>query len=121
MKAGYWIGATAISVAAAVTVYAAVVKTFRTTARLYTVTQATDAVTGKKYVGWDLAPVDGLPDLGPDEEPTAAQKAAGAQIVPFYGYGKINLRFDPTMALPDGIMLPLQVDVERLTYKETSK
>ncbi len=84
-------------------------------------TLPTDPSTGKKYVGWDLAPVDGLPDLGPDEEPTAAQKAAGAQIVPFYGYGKINLRFDPTMALPDGIMLPLQVDVERLTYKETAK
>lgn len=80
-----------------------------------------DAGTGQKYVGWDLPPLDGLPDLGPDEEPTPAQKAAGAQIVPFYGYGRIKLRFDPDMALPDGIMVPMQVDIERLTYKETRK
>jgi hypothetical protein len=80
-----------------------------------------DATTGQKYVGWDLPPLDGLADLGPDEEPTPAQKAAGAQIVPFYGYGRIKLRFDPEMALPDGIMVPMQVDIERLTYKETRK
>jgi len=33
----------------------------------------------------------------------------------------VKLRFDPAMALPDGIMLPLQIDSQRGSYKETSK
>lgn len=77
-------------------------------------------VNGQKIVGWDLDG-DGLPDLGPTATPTAAQIAAGAVVVPFYGYGKINLRFNPAMTLPDGILLPLQVDIVRSSYKETSK
>ncbi len=77
-------------------------------------------VNGQKIVGWDLDG-DGLPDLGPTQTPTAAQIAAGAVVVPFYGYGKISLRFNPDMVLPDGILLPLQVDVVRSSYKETSK
>ena len=77
-------------------------------------------VNGQRIVGYDLDG-DGLADLGPTQTPTAAQIAAGATAVPFYGYGKINLRFDPTMQLPDGIMMPLQMDVIRSTYKETAK
>lgn len=77
-------------------------------------------VNGVKIVGWDLDG-DGLPDLGPNQTPTQAQLAAGAVVVPFYGYGHISLRFDPNMTLPDGILLPLQVDAVRSTYKETSK
>lgn len=77
-------------------------------------------VNGVKIVGWDLDG-DGLPDMPPTQTPTAAQIAAGATTVPFYGYGRISLRFDPRMALPDGILLPLQVDAVRSTYKETAK
>jgi hypothetical protein len=77
-------------------------------------------VNGQKIVGWDLDG-DGLADLGPTQTPTAAQLAAGATAVPFYGYGNINLRFDPDMALPDGILLPLQIDIVRSSYKETAK
>jgi len=77
-------------------------------------------VNGVKIVGWDLDG-DGLPDLGPTQTPTAAQIAAGAVTVPFYGYGRISLRFDPSMALPDGILLPLHIDVQRASYKETAK
>jgi hypothetical protein len=77
-------------------------------------------VNGVPITGWDLDG-DGIADLGPNDTPTAAQLAAGATAVPFYGYGHVTLRFDPNMALPDGIMLPLQVRVQRGTYKETSK
>jgi hypothetical protein len=77
-------------------------------------------VNGVKIVGWDLDG-DGLPDLPPNQTPSPAQIAAGARTVPFYGYGRINLRFNPNMALPDGILLPLQIDAKRETYRETSK
>lgn len=77
-------------------------------------------VNGQRIVGWDLDG-DGLPDLPPDQTPSAAQIAAGAVTVPFYGYGGISLRFDPNMSLPDGIMLPMQIDTKRGSYKETSK
>lgn len=65
-------------------------------------------VGGRRIVGWDLDG-DGLPDLGPGETPSAAQIAAGAASVPFYGYGRIDLRWNPDMPMPDGIMLPLSV------------
>jgi hypothetical protein len=77
-------------------------------------------VNGQRITGWDLDG-DGLTDLGPNETPTPEQLAAGAAPVPFYGFGKVKLRFDPDMALPDGIMLPLQVDSRRGSYKETSR
>jgi hypothetical protein len=72
-------------------------------------------VNGQRIVGWDTDN-DGLPDVGP----TQAQPP-GSTPVPFHGYGKINIRFNPTMTLPDGILLPMQVDARRGTYKETSK
>lgn len=74
-------------------------------------------VNGTKIVGWDLNG-DGLPDLGPTATPTQAQINAGAAAVPFYGYGRIQLRLNPQMTLPDGIMLPLQFTALPLTYKE---
>jgi hypothetical protein len=72
-------------------------------------------VDGVKIVGYDTNG-DGLADVGPDQP-----KPGGSTNVPFYGYGGITLRFDPNMVLPDGVMLPVQVDVERGTYKETAK
>lgn len=77
-------------------------------------------VNGQRIVGWDLDG-DGLADLGPNQQPTPAQIAAGATTVPFHGYGRVNLRFNPSMSLPDGILLPLQVDTRRGSYRETSK
>lgn len=74
---------------------------------------------GQRIVGWDLDG-DGLPDLGPNETPSADDIAAGAAPVPFHGYGRVRLRFDPNMVLPDGIMLPLQVDARPGTYREGS-
>lgn len=74
-------------------------------------------VNGERIVGWDLNG-DGLPDLAPNATPTQAQINAGAKTVPFYGYGRVQLRLNPQMTLPDGIMLPLQFSALPLTYKE---
>lgn len=74
-------------------------------------------VGGVRIVGWDLN-ADGLPDLGPQETPTAAQFAAGAVSVPFAGYGRIELRMNPSMILPNGVMLPLRADPLAATYRE---
>jgi Tfp pilus assembly protein PilX len=74
-------------------------------------------INGKPSVGWDLN-ADGLADLGPTATPTAAQLAAGAVSVPFNGYGRVQLRLNPTMTLPDGIMLPLSFTPKSLTYRE---
>jgi hypothetical protein len=68
---------------------------------------------GTKIVGWDTNG-DGLADLPPSASPPVANAVA----VPFYGYGRIDLRFDPTMALPDGVPLPLQFSRRSTTYRE---
>ena len=70
-----------------------------------------------RIVGWDLDG-DGFADLGPDETPTLAQIAAGAVTVPWNGYGKIILSYDPNMTLPDGLMIPLQVSSQPGSYYE---
>jgi hypothetical protein len=71
--------------------------------------------TPTKIVGYDIDG-DGLPDTSP-----TAPQPPGSTPVPFYGYGHINLRFDKSMVLPDGIVMPLQLDARRITYKEASK
>lgn len=74
-------------------------------------------VGGVKIVGWDLDG-DGIADLGPTDTPTSEEIENGATAVPFYGLGRVQLRFDPDMVLPDGIMLPLQVRPSAGTYRE---
>ena len=69
-------------------------------------------VGGVKIVGYDIDG-DGLADTSPfDPQP------AGSTPVPFYGYGRIELRTDPNMIMPDGIMIPLQADWKIGTYSE---
>jgi hypothetical protein len=77
---------------------------------------------GERFVGWDLTG-DGLADLGPWETPTPEQMAGDPTParVPFHGYGAISLRFDPDLALPDGLLLPLGIQAMNSTYRETSK
>lgn len=76
-------------------------------------------VGGVKIVGWDLGPnFDGLPDLGSWDTPTAVQFAAGARSIPFNGYGRTQIRFNPNITLPDGILLPLRMDSVRGSYRE---
>jgi hypothetical protein len=69
-------------------------------------------VNGVKIVGWDTDG-DGLADTAPNDA-----QPPGSTAVPFHGYGRINLRFDPDMILPDGVLLPLQIDSEVSTYTE---
>ena len=78
---------------------------------------AVDPITGEtrlqKIVGYDTDG-DGLADLPHD----AGDIPADAVAVPFYGYGRVHLRFNPNMTLPDGIMLPARVQLLRGSYQE---
>lgn len=69
-------------------------------------------VNGQKIAGWDTNG-DGLFDV-PGNQP----QPAGSTPIPFNGLGRIHLRFDPDMNLPNGIMLPMQFDTIRATYRE---
>lgn len=77
-------------------------------------------VDGERIVGYDLNG-DGLADLGPDQTPTADQVAAGAVPVPFHGYGRINLKFNPDIPMPDGLMMPLSTETLPDTYREGTR
>ncbi|HYE62556.1 MAG TPA: hypothetical protein VD997_11230 [Phycisphaerales bacterium] len=69
-------------------------------------------VNGVRIAGWDVDG-DGLVDLGADQP-----QPAGSTAIPFHGYGRIQLRFDPKMAIPSGIMLPMTIDPLPATYRE---
>ncbi len=69
-------------------------------------------VNGQRIVGWDTDG-DGLADVGADQA-----QPSGSTAVPFYGYGRIDLRFNPNMRLPNGLMLPMQMDPLPHTYRE---
>ncbi len=72
-------------------------------------------VDGVRIVGWDTDD-DGLADVGPFEP-----QPPGSVAVPFYGYGKIELRFNPAIAMPDGILLPLSAEVDARSYREGAR
>lgn len=69
-------------------------------------------VGGVKIVGWDVNG-DGIADVAPDQP-----QPSGSTAVPFYGYGRITLRFNADATLPDGIMLPMQAVSLPATYRE---
>lgn len=69
-------------------------------------------VDGVRIVGWDTNG-DGLADV-PYTEPAPP----GGTPVPFNGFGKIRLRYDPNMRMPSGLMLPLKVVPVTGTYRE---
>jgi hypothetical protein len=50
--------------------------------------------------------------------PTADEMAAGAAPVPFYGYGRVELIWNPELPMPDGVMLPISLVPVNLTYRE---
>lgn len=70
-------------------------------------------VNGVKIVGYDTNG-DGLADVGPNGTPPN-----GAVAVPFYGYGRVQIRFSSSIGLPDGLPLPLQYTTLASTYRET--
>lgn len=69
-------------------------------------------VNGQRIVGWDTDG-DGLADVN-----STQPQPSGSTAVPFNGYGRINVRFNPNMTLPSGIMLPMQLDAVAGTYRE---
>lgn len=69
-------------------------------------------VNGQRIVGWDTNG-DGMADVAHDQP-----QPPNSVPVPFHGYGRINLRWDPAMSLPSGIMLPMQMDPIPGTYRE---
>lgn len=62
-------------------------------------------VNGVRLAGWDTD-ADGLVDVIATPGTSAP---AGGVAIPFYGYGHVNLRFNPDLPMPDGIRLPLSV------------
>lgn len=73
-------------------------------------------VNGVRIVGYDVDG-DGIPDFGPNSPPNQVQYP-NARAIPFYGYGKITIDFDPTMGLPDGLPLPLNYSTVLNSYRE---
>ncbi len=69
-------------------------------------------VNGVKIAGWDTNG-DGLADVNGDKP-----QPSGSTAVPFHGYGRINIRFNPNMVLPDGLKLPLKFHPLPTTYRE---
>lgn len=69
-------------------------------------------VGGRRIVGYDTDG-DGIADTGPnDPQPN------GSTPVPFYGYGRVELNWNPNLPMPDGIILPLSTVVLTNTYRE---
>jgi hypothetical protein len=69
-------------------------------------------VGGVRIVGWDTNG-DGLADIAASQA-----QPGGSTAVPFNGFGRIHLRFNPEIRLPNGIMLPLQYEALPTTYRE---
>jgi len=67
---------------------------------------------GQRIVGWDTDG-DGIADVPPDQP-----QPPGGSPVPFYGYGRINLNWNPDLPMPDGIKLPLSLRSLGSTYRE---
>ncbi len=69
-------------------------------------------VDGVRVVGWDTDG-DGIADVPHDQA-----RPSGAAAVPFYGYGRIELKWNPNLPMPDGIMLPVNILSLATTYRE---
>lgn len=64
---------------------------------------------GQQIVGFDLDG-DGLPDT--------TNPGDGGVAVPFNGYGKVTLNFDPNIAMPNGLIAPIDIEPISYTYRE---
>lgn len=69
-------------------------------------------VSGQRIAGWDTDG-DGIYDV-----PGTSAQPAGSTAVPFNGYGRIDIRFNPDMGIPNGLLLPLQVVDLPASYRE---
>ena len=64
---------------------------------------------GQMIVGFDTTG-DGRADT--------IDPGAGGAIVPFNGYGRVILNFDPDLVMPDGLIAPLNIEPVGLSYHE---
>jgi hypothetical protein len=69
---------------------------------------------GVRIAGWDTDG-DGLVDVVATPGTPAP---AGGVAVPFYGWGRVNVRFNPDLPMPDGIRLPVSVVPITGSYRE---
>ncbi|MGQ0628841.1 MAG: hypothetical protein ACT4PL_12170 [Phycisphaerales bacterium] len=69
-------------------------------------------VGGVKVVGYDTDG-DGIADVN-----AGSAQPAGSTAVPFYGYGRVNLVWNPNHPMPEGLMLPVGIVPLAGTYKE---
>lgn len=69
-------------------------------------------VGGKRIVGYDVNG-DGIADV-----PAGQPQPAGSTAIPFYGYGRVELNYNPDIPMPDGIMLRLSTVELVNTYRE---
>ncbi|TVQ31695.1 MAG: hypothetical protein EA376_08510 [Phycisphaeraceae bacterium] len=64
---------------------------------------------GQLIVGFDTTG-DGYPDTSTYED--------GAVPVPFNGYGRIVVNWDPDLIMPDGLIAPIRIEPVRASYRE---
>lgn len=76
-------------------------------------------VNDRPILGWDLD-ADGIPDVVPPATLTPAQQATAVPIY-FNGPGRVSVRWNPDIPMPDGILLPLSAQAVALTYREVSR
>ncbi len=69
-------------------------------------------VGGQRIVGYDTNG-DGIPDV-----PSSQPQPAGSTAIPFYGYGRVEVNYNPDIPMPDGIMLPLSGVDLLMSYRE---
>ncbi len=74
-------------------------------------------INGVRVAGWDLDG-DGIADKGPEYAPTSTELGNGVAPVPFYGYGRVELIWNPDLPMPDGVMLPVSLTPVNLSYRE---
>jgi hypothetical protein len=69
-------------------------------------------VGGKRIVGYDTDG-DGIPDVDASQP-----QPPGSTAIPFYGYGRVTINYNPNIPMPDGIPLPLSTVSLTMTYRE---
>ena len=68
--------------------------------------------------GWDGTHNDAWYDGVPDDDADINPGTYVSRAIPFNGFGKVELNYDPDMILPDGLAAPISINALRNTYEE---